>query len=131
MKTVYKIIPHGLKYLTMNKLERKAKQKELKLNNKQLEELHNMIQNCDVNDLVVKGIAKEYITVHTRDRKTRKMFTNKFGFFDLPIFHLVNKMKEYMSFNIFLKMLKLDTYGKRRKRRKSKLFSRYAKYKHF
>jgi hypothetical protein len=132
MKAVYKIIPHGLKYLTMNKLERKAKQKELKLNNKQLKELHDMIQNCGNSDLVVKGIAKEYITVHTRDRKTRKMFKRKFGFYDLPIFHLVNKIKEYMSFNIFLKMLKFDTYGrKRKKRRLSKLFSRYAKYKHF
>ena len=132
MKAVYKIIPHGLKYLTMNKLERKAKQKELKLNNKQLKELHDMIQNCDVNDLVVKGIAKEYIIVHIRDRKTRKMFKRKFGFYDLPIFHLIFKIKEYTSFNIFLKTLKLKGYGKRRrKKRPSKLFSRYAKYKHF
>jgi len=132
MKTAYKTILHGLKYLTMNKLERKAKQKELKLNNKQLKELHDMIQNCGNSDLVVKGIAKEYITVHTRDRKTRKMFKRKFGFYDLPIFHLVNKIKEYMSFNTFLKMLKFDTYGRKRKKRKlSKLFSRYAKYKHF
>ena len=109
----------------MNKLERKAKQKELKLNNKQLKELYNMIQNCNVNDLVVKSIVKEYITVHPRNRKIRKLFNSKFKNFDIS---------RYTGFDHFLTNVKVNKlpiiYGKR-KRRSSKFFSRHTKHKQF
>ena len=132
MKEVYKIILHGLKYQTMDRLERKAKQKELKLNNKQLKELHDMIRNCDINDLVVKSIVKEYITVHPRNRKTRKLFNSKFKNFDIS--RLFKVFTEYKGFDFFLTNVKVNKlpiiYGKR-KRRSSKFFSRYTKYKQF
>lgn len=117
----------------MDRLERKAKQKELKLNNKQLKELHDMIQNCDINDLVVKSIVKEYITVHPRDRKTRKLFNNKFKK-NFDISKLFKVLTKYTNFDYFLKSAKVNKlptiYGKR-KRRSSKFFSRHSKYKQF
>jgi hypothetical protein len=116
----------------MDRLERKAKQKELKLNNKQLKELHNMIQNCDVNDLVVKSIVKEYITVHPRNRKIRKLFNSKFKNFDIS--RLFKILTKYTGFDHFLTNVKVNKlpiiYGKR-KRRSSKFFSRHSKHKQF
>lgn len=116
----------------MDKLERKAKQKELKLNTKQLEELHYMIKNCDFNDLVVRSMAEEYISVHPRNRKTRKIYRKKFKEFNFTLRGFKSNL--FLSFSWFFKKVKVNRlpakYGKR-KRRSSKFFSGHFKHKHF